>query len=85
MLKKVLRTNLADVRIAGEPANSGTVSVIPATEKIVLPLPPFVLHVIKKLQFHLSQPATGQFIAASVFKLDAIAIIKKLHMVGLTC
>jgi hypothetical protein len=85
MLKKVLKMNLADVRIAGKPVNSGTDLAIPATEKIVLPLPPFVLHAIRKLQSHLSQPATGRFIAANVSRPDATAIIKRrLPTKGLT-
>jgi hypothetical protein len=64
--------NQVDAPIAGgHVSNSVVAAVVPVPGKIVLCIRRFALLVVRKQQSHLNLPATGPYIAETVFKLDA--------------
>ena len=72
MLKKALRMSRVVAQRAEEHVSKNAVAIaIPATDKNVKCLKPFVLNVVRKLPFRLNQLVTDRFIAATVFRLDA--------------
>ncbi len=73
MRKKVLRMNRVGVQTVVKHASNSVMDMaeILAIEKTVRFLAPFVLLVIKKPLFHLSQLVTDLFIAEIASKLDA--------------